>query len=32
MNFDNLNMGNNVADQFKQFCSYLVDNHSSDVM
>jgi hypothetical protein len=31
MNFENLNMGNNVADNFKQFCSYLVNNHASDI-
>jgi hypothetical protein len=32
MNFENLNMGNNVSDQFKKFCSYLVSNHASDVI
>jgi hypothetical protein len=31
MNFDNLNMGSNISDQFKKFCSYLVTNHASDV-
>ena len=32
MNFENLNMGNDVSDKFKKFCSYLVSNHASDVV
>ena len=31
MNFDNLNMGSNISDQFKQFCNHLVANHGSDL-
>ena len=32
MNFDNLNMGNDVSDQFKRFCTHLVSNHESDIV
>ena len=31
MNFENLNMGSNISDEFKKFCTHLVTNHAIDI-
>jgi hypothetical protein len=31
MNFENLNMGSNISDEFKKFCSHLVTSHAIDI-